>query len=54
MGAQMAALAQLAQSARGFRLLHGADVHRNPQRVAAMIEQLARSEGDRNAFCSAA
>jgi hypothetical protein len=54
MAAQMAALTQLVETARGYRLLHGADVHRHPQRVAALIEQLTRSEGDRNAFCFAA
>lgn len=54
MTAQMVVLARLAGSTRGFRLLHGTDVHRNPERVAALVQQLACSEGECNDLYSAA
>jgi len=45
--AQTAVLNHLVQSARGFRLLHGADVHRNPARLAAMLQRVANGDQDR-------
>lgn len=54
MAEQMAVLTKLAASARGFRLLHGADVHRNPARVAALAQRLTLSKGDCNELFSAA
>jgi hypothetical protein len=54
MAAQMAVLAKLATSAHGYRLLHGADVHGHPQRVAALLQQLAQSPGGCNDLHSAA
>ncbi len=53
MASQMELLSELTSSARGYRLLHGADVHRSPESVAAHIRQLAR-QGDPIAFNSAA
>jgi hypothetical protein len=41
MAAQMAILGDLARSARGFRLLHGADVHTNPSRISALLRRIA-------------
>ena len=46
MAAQMAILGELARSARGYRLLHGADVHADPMRVAALLQKLAKSESE--------
>jgi hypothetical protein len=43
MAAQMAVLGDLAKTARGFLLLHGADVHRDPHRLSALLQK----EGDR-------
>jgi hypothetical protein len=40
MAAQMEILGDLARSARGFRLLHGADVHNNPFRVSALLQRI--------------
>jgi hypothetical protein len=40
MAAQMEILGDLARSARGFRLLHGADVHNNPFRVSALLKRI--------------
>lgn len=54
MAAQMAALTQLASSARGYRLLHGADVHRHPERVAALLRRCADAQGERHELNSAA
>jgi hypothetical protein len=41
MVAQMEILGDLARSARGFRLLHGADVHTSPSRVSALLRRVA-------------
>jgi len=47
--AQTAVLSHLAQAARGFRLLHGADVHGNPERLAALLQRIAHPEpGEQN------
>jgi hypothetical protein len=46
MAGQMAMLGDLARSARGFRLLHGRDVHADPARVAALLQELAKSESE--------
>jgi hypothetical protein len=54
MAAQIEVLTQLATSARGYRLLHGADVHRAPECVAALVRQLANCEGECNDLYSAA
>jgi hypothetical protein len=61
MAAQMELLGDLARSTRGFRLLHGADVHTDPSRVSALLRQIAvanpisQPQGDRtDAMCSAA
>lgn len=54
--AQMAILGDLASSARGYRLLHGPDVHQHPSRVSALLQRLTNPvEGDRiDAMYSAA
>ena len=44
MAGQMVILGHLARSARGFRLLHGADVHSDPARVSTLLQDLAKSE----------
>jgi hypothetical protein len=61
MAAQMKILGELASVTRGFRLLHGADVHTSPSRISTLLRQIARRdpirriEGDRdNAMYSAA
>jgi hypothetical protein len=54
MTAQMAALGKLAASARGYRLLHGADVHHHPERIAALIQQLTCAQGGHDELHSAA
>ncbi len=61
MAAQMEVLGDLARAARGFRLLHGADVHTNPSRVSALLRRIAscgsisQLQGDRaDAMYSAA
>jgi hypothetical protein len=41
MTAQMAILRDLACSTRGFRLLHGADVHHEPSRLSELLRQIA-------------
>jgi hypothetical protein len=41
MAAQMAILGELTGSVRGFRLLHGADVHHAPRRLSALLVQIA-------------
>jgi hypothetical protein len=41
MTAQMSILRDLACSTRGFRLLHGADVHRDPSRLSELLRQIA-------------
>ncbi len=41
MATQMELLGDLARSARGFRLLHGADVHTNPSRVSELLRRIA-------------
>jgi len=46
MAGQMAILSELARSARGFRLLHGTDVHAHPARVAALLQDIAKSESE--------
>jgi hypothetical protein len=43
MTAQLNVLGDLASSVRGFRLLHGEDVHRDPARISALLKRL---EGD--------
>jgi hypothetical protein len=45
MAGQMAVLGDLSRSARGFVLMHGADVHSDPSRVSALLRQLA-NKGD--------
>jgi hypothetical protein len=44
--AQTAVLNHLARSAHGFRLLHGADVHRNPAHLAALLQRIANPGQD--------
>jgi hypothetical protein len=41
MAAQMEILGDLARSARGFRLLHGTDVHTDPSRVSTLLRRIA-------------
>jgi hypothetical protein len=43
---QMAILNHLSQSARGFRLLHGADVYRNSARLTALLQGIAGPDQD--------
>ena len=50
MAAQIAILGDLAKSARGFRLMHGADVHADPSRLSALLDEGV----DTNAMYSAA
>jgi hypothetical protein len=38
---QLAVLRDLACSTRGFRLLHGADVHHDPSRLSELLRQVA-------------
>lgn len=54
MTAQMQLLGELAQIVRGYRLLHGADVHRNPARVAALLQGIPREGGATGELRSAA
>ena len=44
MAGQMTVLGDLAGSTRGFRLMHGADVHTDPRRVAELLQQLAKPD----------
>lgn len=47
--AQFTILGELARSVRGYRLLHGADVHRNPERVSELLQTLvAETSGAAN------
>ena len=61
MAAQMVILGDLVSSVRGFRLMHGADVHTSPSRVSALLRHIANPDsipqiqGDHiDAMCSAA